>query len=208
MRSGIWGGCGSACPGCQRITAPAAAVEGCGWQYSNTDVTGTSAGFIQYLTVKNVRLFVVFVLMNFLSTPLPVWLPINALVCIKPHLESAVKSLSGCLYLKGSQDGRILFEFHPTAPFRISTAQCTADQVHSPIVRLPAVVLPLLVVLAALVLYHQVPPLPVTEGSGGPGSGGNVYSMTSSTQGLLRGGRLPLDNEESEDEEVLAHRRV
>ncbi|PNW74130.1 hypothetical protein CHLRE_13g586600v5 [Chlamydomonas reinhardtii] len=84
----------------------------------------------------------------------------------------------------------------------------TGAALYGPAVRVPAAVLVLLVVLAALVLYFQVPPPAkhagaVAVGADGSGAGGGAAS----TQGLLRGGAPALPGDEVyEDEEAARHR--
>ncbi|EFJ50224.1 hypothetical protein VOLCADRAFT_116942 [Volvox carteri f. nagariensis] len=99
----------------------------------------------------------------------------------------------------------------------------TRKDLFGPAVRLPAVVLPLLVVLALLVLYHQVPPASkasTPEGfggspsPGGSGSSGSAGRMASS-RALLKGGRPAGEDEDEEEgegsgdaEAALGRRRV
>lgn len=69
------------------------------------------------------------------------------------------------------------------------------DALYSAVIRIPAFVMPLLVVLAVLVLYHQVPPArELAAGAAGAGAAGgaaegNVGGDPSERQSLLgRGG--------------------
>ncbi|GIL75477.1 hypothetical protein Vretimale_8111 [Volvox reticuliferus] len=81
----------------------------------------------------------------------------------------------------------------------------TGKELHGLVVRLPAIVMPLLVVLAALVLYHQAPPAtrpPAGDNSYGPGSSGG----RASGQGLLRAGR-PADDDDESDYDGSSGRR-
>ncbi|KXZ47371.1 hypothetical protein GPECTOR_36g92 [Gonium pectorale] len=81
---------------------------------------------------------------------------------------------------------------------------------YGPAVRVPAAVLPLLVALAALVLYHQAPPAARLAGAAASdGSSGGGPRDSSTTQALLRGGAAAVpEGDEDADEEARARHRA